>query len=120
MGINKFADMTDAEMYSYTGANFTASMAGMEPEEWKAPLTAGLQASSKDWRGTAVTKVKDQKHCGSCWVFSALGALEGAYKNQGSILKSFSEQEGLECSQRDGCGGGWMARVYDYVKRTGR
>lgn len=67
-----------------------------------------------------MTKVKDQKSCGSCWIFSGLGALEGHYKTQGSILKSFSEQEGLNCIQRNGCGGGYMSRVFDWLKGSGR
>lgn len=120
MGINMFSDMTEDEKYSYTGANFTVSVDENTPE-YQAPLTAGPAAGSKDWRsGNAVTKVKNQGRCGSCWVFSAVGALEGAYKNRGSILKSFSEQEGLECSQRNGCGGGWMHRVYNYAQKAGR
>ena len=112
-------------MYSYTGANFTQNI-GDDIPEYQAPLTAGPASGSRDWRSAnngkaqAVTKVKNQGRCGSCWVFSAVGALEGAYKNKGSILKSFSEQEGLECSMRNGCGGGWMHYVYNYAKKAGR
>ncbi|KAL5262145.1 hypothetical protein ACHWQZ_G007742 [Mnemiopsis leidyi] len=125
MGLNQFSDMTEEEMYSYTGANFTESLPEDVPE-YVAPLTAGPASGARDWRtanggkAQAVTKVKNQGRCGSCWVFSAVGALEGAYKNQGSILKSFSEQEGLECSMRNGCGGGWMHYVYNYAKKAGR
>jgi len=118
-GINFFADMTDEEKFSYTGANITMQLeeAASIPEfEYKEMPMAG----SKDWRSTSVTKIKNQGSCGSCWVFSAVGALEGAYKNKGSILKRFAEQEGLDCSMRGGCGGGWMPKVYDYAKRSGR
>ena len=116
---------TEEEMYSYTGANFTESIPDDVPE-YVAPLTAGPASGARDWRtanggkAQAVTKIKNQGRCGSCWVFSAVGALEGAYKNKGSILKSFSEQEGLECSMRNGCGGGWMHYVYNYAKKAGR
>eukprot|EP00116_Pleurobrachia_bachei_P011065 sb/3471327/ len=121
MGINQFADMSEEEMYSWTGANMSLAYDEDIPE-YQAPLSAkGLTVSSKDWRNHgAVTKVKSQGSCGSCWVFSAVGALEGAYKNKGSVLKSFSEQEGLECSMRKGCGGGWMRYVYNYAEKAGR
>merc|ERR1712113_96614 len=121
MGINQFADMSDEEMYSWTGSNMSMAYDEDIPE-YQAPLNSeGLGASSKDWRQHgAVTKVKSQGGCGSCWVFSAVGALEGAYKNRGSVLKSFSEQEGLECSMRNGCKGGWMRYVYNYAEKAGR
>jgi hypothetical protein len=53
-------------------------------------------------------------------VFKQVGALEGHYKTQGSILKSFSEQEGLNCIQKNGCKAGFMFRVFDWLKRSGR
>ena len=119
MEVNMFTDMTDEERAAYTGANLT--LASEDIPAYQPPEGFTSRGSDgKDWRGVAVTKVKSQGSCGSCWVFSAVAALEGAYKNKGSVLKSFSEQEGLDCSQRNGCGGGWMQRVYDYTKRSGR
>merc|ERR1719223_2230804 len=106
----------DAEEASYTGFNSSAIEENTDEEvlpQWGNP-------SEKDWRGVAVTKVKNQGRCGSCWIFSGFGALEGHYKTQGSILKSFAEQEGLDCIQRNGCNGGYMAKVFDWLKRSGR
>jgi len=62
-----------------------------------------------DWRAAgAVTPVKDQAACGSCWAFSSTGALEGENFIQTGELVSFSEQQLVSCvSGCYGCGGGW-------------
>ena len=73
-----------------------------------------------DWRkkGT-VTAVKDQKKCGSCWIFGSIGALEGYYKLKGNPLTSFSEQFIGSCNgMRPACEGGTAQVAYSFIVRN--
>ena len=69
-----------------------------------------------------VSEVKDQGQCGSCYAFSAIGALESAFirlRNSDDQHLRFSEQEIVDCSQEygnQGCNGGMLTNVYDYIQ----
>ncbi|GMI06861.1 hypothetical protein TrVE_jg13768 [Triparma verrucosa] len=76
---------------------------------------------SVDWVDSgAVTDVKDQGSCGSCWSFSTTGALEGAYYIANSELVAFSEQMLVECDTKDsGCNGGLMDNAFSWIQENG-
>ena len=78
-------------------------------------------ALSVDWVSAgAVTPVKDQGQCGSCWAFSSTGALEGAHFVKSGELLSFSEQQLVDCAGLKygnlGCNGGLQQRAYKYLE----
>ncbi len=91
LGINKYADWTQEERQSILGYKHHERKEGRFGSfiEFN---TTDLNATV-DWRTHGwVTPVKDQGKCGSCYAFSAVGALEGQYKNMTGNLIDLSVQ----------------------------
>ncbi|CAF0802000.1 unnamed protein product [Adineta ricciae] len=124
MKLNKFADRTDEELRVLRGRQHTKGYNGGLPfpvEE----LTSSNEAlpESIDWRIMgAVTPVKDQGICGSCWTFGTTGVIEGAYfVKHGSSIR-LSEQDLVDCSWgfgNNGCDGGEDFRAYQFIMKHG-
>ncbi len=121
MGLNQFSHLTHEEFLD------AVRLGGTRPPNFRknglkdTPKDVASLPSSIDWVAKgAVTGVKNQGSCGSCWSFSTTGALEGAYYLKYGTLLSFSEQQLVSCDNTDsGCNGGWMDTAFDWVKSNG-
>ena len=128
LGHNQFSGMNSTEFVQWVrGGVDLANVEFFRIGSFDVPsseLVASVP-SSIDWTAKgAVTPVKDQGQCGSCWSFSTTGALEGAFAIKSGTLASFSEQQLVDCDTlgnggRDhGCGGGLMDNAFNWIMKN--
>ncbi|KAK7391407.1 hypothetical protein VNO78_19823 [Psophocarpus tetragonolobus] len=130
-GVTQFSDLTEYEFERmYTGFNggfrpSSNAAGGMAP-----PFKVDGLPENFDWREKgAVTEVKMQGICGSCWAFSTTGSIEGANFVATGKLLSLSEQQLVDCDNKcditdktscdNGCYGGLMTNAYNYLLEAG-
>ena len=115
LGHNQFSDWTHEEYRSLLGLR-----EGLQQEN-VVVFNADALPESVNWvEAGAVTGVKNQGSCGSCWSFSTTGAMEGAHYVATGELLSFSEQQLVDCATgrylNMGCNGGNPLWAYRYLK----
>ena len=119
MKMNHLGDLLNHEVVHTRNGYRKGLLQTKRPEA--ASFTAPVSLpQSIDWRTLgAVTDVKNQGSCGSCWSFSATGALEAQHFKKTGQLVSLSEQNLIDCSRRygnHGCDGGLMDFAFQYIK----
>lgn len=123
LGHNQFSAMDANDYKAFLGYSSNLE----KPKRFGATKWLDVSvADSINWvEKGAVTPVKDQGQCGSCWAFSTTGALEGAYFVKNGKQVSFSEQLLVDCDTfrnggRDqGCNGGLMDNAFSWITKNG-
>ncbi|XP_030203114.1 digestive cysteine proteinase 1 [Gadus morhua] len=122
LALNPLSDRTVTELATMRGRRH-----GKTPNRglpFPSSMYDGVQVpDSLDWRlYGAVTPVKDQAICGSCWSFSTTGAIEGALFMKTGQQQVLSQQMLIDCSWgfgNNGCDGGEEWRGYEWIMKHG-
>lgn len=116
--INQFADLTEEEFNTM----HTGWIAPPESAYGDRVSFDNVTADDVDWRTkNAVTSVKNQGKCGSCWAFSAIQGVESlAFLSGKYDLLKMSAQQVNSCDKgSSGCNGGWPGSAFDYLAKEG-
>lgn len=126
-GHTHFSDLTFAEFRRiYLPVKSMDPIEGKRGGEILDPATLSLDTPSAfDWRSSgAVTPVKNQGSCGSCWAESAVGNIESlwyiANRNTTKAPIPLSVEQVIECDEHDNaCYGGYQKGAFQYVIEHG-
>jgi C1A family cysteine protease len=122
VGINQFIDREYINEYYIKTENHSLIInEDNNYNEYEYEYNNELIPKEYDWRNkNKVSSVKNQGDCGSCWSFSATGAVESIWAIKNNILYNLSEQELVDCSfKNNGCNGGSMDYAFEYIINNG-
>jgi hypothetical protein len=117
LGHNAFSDVTRSKFRGAQRYNMTQAAIGLKKIPQHATADGEVLPTAVDWSTVlgCETRVKNQKSCGSCWAFSAVGAIEAQLCGQ-----ELSEQDLVSCDKSDnGCQGGSMESAFEWVHKHG-
>ncbi|CAI2357930.1 unnamed protein product [Caenorhabditis sp. 36 PRJEB53466] len=122
LDVNEFSDWTDEELKLMIIDETEVQFEGLAVRYDENVLEDGVKRpASIDWRTeNKLTAVKNQGQCGSCWAFATVAAVEAQHAIKKGKLVSLSEQEMVDCDDRNnGCSGGYRPYAMRFVKENG-
>jgi len=123
LGHNEFSDMMPQDFLdAYVGGYEAADRDYNYDYSLSSPERVAAAPASIDWTTKgAVTPIKNQGQCGSCWAFSTVMGVEGALAVETGELLSLSEQNLVSCDHNgdQGCNGGLMDNAFEFIVTNG-
>ena len=121
--INHMSDWTDEEANGLR-AHIAVEPVNTDQRIESRQVRAVTVPDQFDWTNqtripNAVTPVKDQRRCGSCYAFAMVGALEKTYAQIYGTSGPLSPQQLIDCSSENGCEGGSFVGTFNYIKQNG-